>query len=231
MVIFPRTRYGKCDIWLSQSLRKDLCSQPILLDLPRPPEVYPWIDRKWDDRCEFQIENDSIKIVVDGQITESRISDHLADSDKDGLPDPVEARLLTDLRNPDSDKDGLPDGKDCNPLTPRHAKTDDVIEIRQAVFSALCATSNSQDAVVIVERGDFADQEYYGFSGYVLRSPQARMGFINIVVIEVKVESPTTATATIADWEGNLAASKHEAKLKKIDGKWVVTEFKMTWIS
>ena len=153
------------------------------------------------------------------------------DSDKDGLPDSVEACLLTDLRNPDSDKDGLPDGKDSNPLTPKHSDANDVMEIRQAVFSALCATGNSQDAVVIVDRGDFAKQEYYGFGGVVLRLPEIRTGFINIVAIMVKIESPTSATATIADYEGPLAASGHEAKLKKINGKWVVVEFKMTWIS
>ena len=229
--IFPWTRYGRCDIWLSRSLEKDLWSKPILLDLPKPPEVYPWTQTRWNDKCKFQIKNDSIKIVVDGQIIESRISSHLVDSDKDGLPDPVEARLLTDPKDPDSDKDSLPDGKDCNPLTPKHKKTDDVIEIRQAVFSVLCATSNSQDAVVIVEKGAFAKQEYYGYGGVILRSPETRNGFVNIVNITVKIESSTTATATISDWEGILAASEHEAKLKKINGKWVVVEFKMTLIA
>jgi hypothetical protein len=47
----------------------------------------------------------------------------------------------------------------------------------------------------------------------------------------VDLISTTTATATISDWEGNLAASGHQAKLKKLHGKWVVVEFKMTWIS
>ena len=232
--IFQWKRHSAvAEIWICKSLEGDLWSQPILLDLPGIPEFYPFSHtyRRWDDKCSFQVKNGSLKIVVDGQIKESRISDHLVDSDKDGVPDPVEARLLTDPRNPDSDKDGLPDGKDSNPLTPKHSDANDVMEIRQAVFSALCATGNSQDAVVIVDRGDFAKQEYYGYGGAVLRSPQTRNGFINITGIRVKIESPTTATATISDWEGMLAASGHEAKLKNINGKWVVVEFKMTWIS
>jgi hypothetical protein len=222
---------GVAETWICKSLGEDLWSQPIFLDLPGIPEFSPYRKRNWSEKCELQVKNGSLKIVIDGKTIKSRISDHLVDSDKDGLPDPVEACLLTDLRNPDSDEDGLPDGKDCNPLTPKHNDINDVTEIRQAVFSALCATGNSQDAVVIVDRGDFAKQEYYGFGGVVLRSPEIRTGFINIVAIMVKIESPTTATATIADYEGPLAASGHEAKLKKINGKWVVVEFKMTWIS
>ncbi len=221
------------EIWICKSLGDVLWSQPILLDLPGIPEFYPFSRklRKWDDKCSFQIKNDSIKIVVDEKIWESRISDHLTDLDGDGLPDLVEARLLTDPNGPDSDKDGLPDGRDCNPLTPKHNDTNDVTQIRQAVFSAFCATSNSRDAIVIVDRADFAKQEYYGYGGVVLRSPQSRDGFVNITGIKVNLISPDTATATISDWEGNLAASGHLVKLKKLHGKWVVVEFKMTWIS
>jgi hypothetical protein len=221
------------EIWICKSLGDVLWSQPILLDLPGIPEFYPFSReyRKWDDKCSFQIKNDSIKIVVDEKIWESRIRDHLADSDKDALPDHVEERLLTDPNNPDSDNDGLPDGRDCNPLTPKHNDTNDVTEIRQAVFSVFCATSNSRDTIVIVDRADFAKQEYYGYGGIVLRSPEIRPGFVNITGIKVNLKSPDTATATISDWEGNLAASGHLAKLKKLHGKWVVVEFKMTWIS
>ena len=221
------------EIWICKSLGDTLWSQPILLDLPGIPEFYPFSlkHRKWDDKCSFQIKNNSIKIVVDEKIWESRITDHLMDSDKDALPDLVEARLLTDPNNPDSDRDCLPDGKDSNPLTPKHNDTNDVIQIRQAVFSTFCATSNSRDAIVIVDRDDFAKQEYYGYAGIVLRSPRSRDGFVNITGIKVDLKSPDTATATISDWEGNLAASGHLAKLKKLHGKWVVVEFKMTRIS
>jgi hypothetical protein len=169
-----------------------------------------------------------------------------ADSDRDGLPDLVEARLGTSPREPDSDGDGTPDGQDSNPLTPKHKGQGDLGEIRQAVFSVLFATSGSQDALVIVEGArpkgaddakaglpgeHFASQEYYGHAGLVLRSPQIRRGFVNVTGLSVKIESPTTATATINDWEGGLAASGHRATLKKLHGKWVVVAFHMTGIS
>lgn len=232
--IFQWKRHSAvAEIWMCKSLGDVLWSQPILLDLPGIPEFYPFSRkfRKWDDKCSFQIKNASIKIVVDEKIWESPISDHLVDSDKDALPDHVEARLLTDPNGPDSDRDGLPDGRDCNPLTPKHNDTNDVTQIRQSVFSILCATSNSRNSIVIVDRADFAKQEYYGYGGIVLRSPESRPGFINITGIKVKLKSPDTATATISDWEGCLSASGHLVKLKKLHGKWVVVEFKMTWIS
>jgi hypothetical protein len=232
--IFQWSRHSAVpEFWICKSLGDVLWSQPILLDLPDITEFYPFIRkyREWDDKCSFQIKNDSIKIVIDEKIWESRISDHLVDSDKDALPDLVEGRLLTDPNDPDSDRDGLPDGRDCNPLTPKHNDTNDVTQIRQAVFSVLCATSNSQNAIVIVDRDDFAKQEYYGYGGVLLRSPQSRDGFVNITSIKVNLISTTTATATINDWEGSLAASGHLAKLKKLHGKWVVVEFKMTFIS
>lgn len=231
--IFQWKRYGREDTWLTRAVEKEKWSRPILLYLPRMPTLWPYrhTGLKWDDKCSFQIKNDSIKIVVDKQIWESRISDHLADLDRDGLPDLVEARLLTDPNNPDSDKDGLPDGKDSNPLTPRHSDSNDITEIRQVVFSFLFATSNSQDALVIVGGADFAKQEYYGFGDFVLRSPEIRRGFVNITGIKVKLKSPDAATAYIGDYEGSLAASGHVAKLKKLHGKWVVVEFEMTWQS
>ena len=45
---------------------------------------------------------------------------------------------------------------------------------------------------------------------------------INIVDITVKIDSPASAAATISDYESNLAGSTHEAKLQKINGKWIV---------
>ena len=147
------------------------------------------------------------------------------------MPDIVEARLLTDSQNPDSDSDGVPDGKDTNPLTPKQKETNDITEIRQAVFSALFATTSSQNAIVIVNRDEFAKQEYYGFSGTVLRSPESRQGFVNVTSIDIRYQSDDSATVGIGDYEGSMAGSHHEAKLKKIDGKWVVVEFSLRGVA
>ncbi|MBM4038761.1 MAG: hypothetical protein FJ290_09620 [Planctomycetes bacterium] len=237
---FAWKRFGQEDLWLTASLGKGQWAQPILLNLPLPET------RDKEPECQLEVKGGSVRVALDGRKLATTLKDLAADADRDGLPDLVEARLGTNLKEADSDGDGVPDGQDPNPLTPKHKGGDDLHEIRQAVFSVLFATSGGQDAIVIVERerpegaddGDapppkehFASQGYYGHPGFVLRSRQIRHGFVNVTGLAVKVESPTTATATIADWEGNLAASGHEATLKKLHGKWVVVAFHMTWIS
>jgi hypothetical protein len=228
--IFPWNRYGTQDIWLSFA-EKDFWAEPVLLDLSGMPHLARVAAQAYDKKCLLRIQDDSVTILCDGNTVKSTIRGSLRDSDSDGLPDVVEMRLLTDSNNPDSDKDGIADGNDSNPLTPRHEDSNDAVEIRQAVFSILFATSSSRDAIVIVDTGDFAKQEYYGYAGVVLRSSQIRKGFTNITGLAIKLESPTNATATISDWEGTLAASVHEAKLKKFNGKWLVVEFMLTLIS
>jgi hypothetical protein len=229
--IFPWNRYGKQDIWLTSSAEKDSWAQPILLDLPGMPYLVRVSDRVHDKKCQLQVEGDAVTVTCDGKTVRTSVGKSLTDSDSDGLPDIVEARLLTGPNNPDSDKDGIVDGNDSNPLTPRHEDSNDIVEIRQAVFSVLFATCESRDAIVVVDGGGFAKQEYYGFAGTVLRSAQKRKGFVNIMYLTVNLESTTSANASISDWEGPEARSVHEAKLKKIDGKWVVVEFMLTIIS
>jgi hypothetical protein len=229
--LVPLNRYGKVDLWLTSLNEDNQWSSPIFLNLPGLPEPRRLSETTWNIQCKLQVEGDSFKIECDNRTYKSQISDHLKDTDKDGLSDIVEVRLLTDPYNPDSDEDGLPDGEDSNPLTPRHKQADDITEIRQAVFSILFATSNSKNAIVIIDRGDFAKQEYHGFGGVVLRALEHRDGFVNVTSINIKYQSDDSATATISDWEGSEEASTHEAKLQKINGKWIVVEFRMTMIS
>ena len=225
------SRYGGLDLWLTSSLENNVWSEPIFLNLPDFPGLSMSRTERENAIGKLQVEGDVLKIIYNNVTYETRISDQLKDTDKDGLPDIVEARFLTDAKNPDSDGDGVADGKDSNPLTPKQKDANDTMEIRQAVFSALFATSNSRNAIVIVDRGEFAEQEYYGFAGAVLRAPSHREGFVNVTSIDIRYQSKTEATARISDWEGNMAASVHEVKLKKINGKWVVIEFQLTRIS
>ncbi len=225
------SRYGGLDLWLTSLLENDLWSEPIFLNLPDFPGLSMSRTEREKAIGKLQVEGDILKVVYNNVTYETRISNQLKDIDKDGLPDIVEARFLTDAKNPDSDGDGIADGKDSNPLTPKQKDVNDTMEIRQAVFSALFATSNSRNAIVIVDRDEFAKQEYYGFSGAVLKSSESRQGFVNLTSIDIRYQSEDAATVWISDWEGNMASSVHEAKLKKINGKWVVIEFRLTLIS
>jgi hypothetical protein len=231
--IFAWDPYCTKDIWLTCSQEKGSWSKPILLHSPDMPALIAMTRDAPDKAFRLQVKGDSVTVTCDAKTAKSSIAESLKDSDKDELPDIVEARLHTDPNNPDSDQDGVPDGSDSNPLTPKHKKSDDITEIRQAVFSAFFATSDCRDAILIVDNGDFAKQEYYGYGGFVLRGPKIREGlvFVNVTEFIVKIDSPTTATAHICDWEGNMAASVHEARLKKINGKWVVVKFMLVEIS
>jgi len=229
--VFPWRRYGRQRMWLTSSEDGENWEQPIALDLPEMPRLVRTSERTFENECTLDIDNDIVVVTCDGWPYETSIKESLKDSDADGLPDIIEADLKTDPIVSDTDEDGVADGRDSNPLIPPHSNSSDESQIRQAVFAVLFATSSSTDAIVIVDRGQFAEQEYDGFAGPVLRSVENRDGFVNITNMTVTLESPTAATARISDWEGSLAASMHEAKLTKINDKWVIVEFNLTMIS
>jgi hypothetical protein len=242
--IFAWAFYGTSDIWLTSSkihyigskpiLQRNIWSEPILLNAPAILNLIDMAKSGPDKTLRLEVKGDTVTVTYNGKTATASITESQKDSDKDKLPDLVEARLYADPDNPDTDNDGVPDGSDSNPLTAKHKETDDVTEIRQAVFSVLFATADCRDAIYIVDnayKGDYAKQEYYGYGGFVLRcSPKSRQGFVNVTEIGVNIESPTTANAYIGDYEGNLAGGTHVAKLKKINGKWVVVEFALVEI-
>lgn len=143
------------------------------------------------------------------------------DGDADGITDAVEQKLGTDASQADTDRDGIPDGRDGNPLTPRH-RPDETTEIRQAVFAAVVGVSNSRTSLLVVDSGEFARQEYYGYSGPILKVPAMRPGCFNLTDLRVTRTSPTTAEVWYADYEGNLAASSGQVIVEKKHGRWVV---------
>ncbi|MBN1974320.1 MAG: HEAT repeat domain-containing protein [Sedimentisphaerales bacterium] len=220
-------KYRQEDIYLTSQIKDDNWSEPVLVNLPDTPATLDYHNTKWN----LQIEGDSFKITYNDKTYESKISDELKDTDKDGFPDIVEARLLTDPKKSDSDGDSIPDGKDSNPLTPKHNETNDITEIYQAVFSVMFATSNSRNAIFVVDRGDFAKQEYYGYAGPVMRIAKHIEGIVNLTSIDIKYQSKDEATVDISDHVASESASGHDVKLKKLHGKWVVVSFEMTWIS
>jgi hypothetical protein len=54
---------------------------------------------------------------------------------------------------------------------------------------------------------------------------------ISFSVSEIKVLSPTSATAIGGYYEASLSSGGYSIKLSKVDGKWVVRERSMDWIS
>ncbi len=230
-------RFGKALPYATTQTAEGGWEAPVLLDAPDLNKA------AFAQGREIERDGDAVFLRAGNDVIRIDTDVAARDSDKDGLPDVMERLFGTDPANVDTDKDGGLDGADAAPMTPPVKLAGDEAEIRQAVFAVLLATSNNRDAVVLVEdapgrekteppgKPEFTRQEYRGFGGCVLRSERTRNGFVNITRLGVRMDSPTTATANISDWEGPEAASVHEAKLKKIHGKWVVTEFKIARIS
>jgi hypothetical protein len=248
--VFLWYRFGQQMIYVTH--RKDGADwvRPVLLNTP--PDTKRFLGLPKLDAIKAEGDIVQLRLEAEGRM---RVDLKMVapDADKDGIPDRIEKILGTDPEKPDTDGDGINDGADGNPMTPKAGMNDDAAQIRQAVFTTLFATSNSRDMIVVVENAKevgkleiltndvedagnpeppaFARQEYRGFAGHIVRAPRTREGFVNITKFDVKLDSPTEATVNITDWEGGLAASGHEAKLKKLHGKWVVVKFGMTWIS
>lgn len=225
--VFRWRRYGANRLWLTERTGKGPWGEPILLPIPAGT-------RK--SKISLKVAGRKHVVVIDGKAHSFTLDEVLADADKDGLPDGVEQVLGTDPKRADSDGDGTPDDKDPCPLTAKRKKADDdVAQIRQAAFAALFATCGSRDAVVIVPGGGrnakFADQEYRGYAGPVLKSPKIRRGFVNLTGLDVVLTSKTTAVVRIRDYEGNLASSTHKAHLRKLHGRWTVVSLRLTMIS
>jgi len=89
------------------------------------------------------------------------------DTDHDGLPDVVEARLGLDPAKADTDGDGIPDGKDANPLAKPNPAPSDRKRLLQAVFSALYGGDPSPDPILVMLEPQYW-QEFYGARGRVL---------------------------------------------------------------
>jgi hypothetical protein len=85
--------------------------------------------------------------------------------------------------------------------------------------------------LLVLEGTGLERQEFFGYSGWVVPSAERQPGRINLAGMEVTLTSPTTAEATVTDWEGMLAASGHRARLEKKHGRWVLVQFGMAWIS
>jgi hypothetical protein len=108
----------------------------------------------------------NIANLLDKPITLS-LADLRKDSDHDGLPDLVEARLGLDPHKADTDGDGIPDGKDMNPLAAPDRSGSDRVRLLQSIFTALYGKDEAAEPIIVIlDRDQW--QEFHGAHGRVL---------------------------------------------------------------
>jgi len=163
------------------------------------------------------------------------VADLLRDSDADGWTDIEERWMGTDPGRSDSDGDGIPDGRDVCPLyaPPATESSDEDARILERAVFALFGLAESHYALLVDEGS--RPVQFSGLLGPVLygkRQP-TDMAKSGGVYVRWKITGRTAdaATVEIDDYEGPLAASGSELKLRKVDREWVVVSCRMLWIS
>ena len=248
--IFTWYRLSKPNFWITQKIENDTWLPPILLNVP---ELFTtaW----WDAKFTLGIDGDKFIVKAEGKTISFNLKDQLIDSDNDGLTDIFERAIKTDPKSPDSDDDGILDGKDGNPHIPRTKEHNTIMDIRQTAFFALFAISNSQYSISIVNTNEnimqildedsIAEQEYYGYGGFVLRYSKIKDCTIkkkikaNIILdryaiktkLKVDMISENNAIVTFGNLISPLGGGGGKLILKKIRGKWVVVGIGETWVS
>jgi hypothetical protein len=164
------------------------------------------------------------------------------DSDRDGLTDVQEYRMMTNPEAADTDGDGTPDGKDRNPLAAPHPLSP-VQEIRAAVLKTLMEReSPSGDMAIFLCNGPQDRQEFQGLRPVILcltpdeRSEyDKRFGLMGIWAGQMKdviiAEDEQSATANCEYYYSGTAGAGWLAKLRKVGGQWQFEGWKGGWIS
>jgi hypothetical protein len=161
------------------------------------------------------------------------------DSDGDGWTDIEEERLGLDPKNKDTDGDGIPDGQDiCPNFAPKpDEENDEDVQILQKAVTAEYGLSKSR-ALLLVEPGSKRFQ-IWGYRGPVLflediqkrkaKHPHPE----GAIFVSWKITEKTNnkATVSLSDYEGPLAGSSIDLKLRKFGTEWFVTGTGGGWIS
>jgi hypothetical protein len=165
------------------------------------------------------------------------ISAVTVDSDGDGWTDVEERRLGLRPDRVDSDGDGIPDAADVSPqYAPSPTESEDVEAtiLARTVFAGYGLTGAR---AVMLAKGNSRPLQLWGLGGPVLFGVDRADwivkygGALPLLNWKLSHLSETDATVVIGDFEGGLAAAGYTARLRKIQGEWIVVSYRMDWIS
>lgn len=257
--IMAGTMLGSLDLYLTTTSRtpdnKNSWTKPLLI--PRPiyrgvsdPKLV-FVDKE-TLRFTFTQGEPGPRGLMEGQLTPVPASPKLGrlvwnlslqelrrDSDGDGLTDIEEQRLGLDPVRADTDGDGLVDGRDaCPDFAPPASKAGDEEEaqIIQRAFLAMYGLTGSRQLLFV--EPETKRVQLWGYAGPILyRANLARFrkkypeGYVIVSWAVKKKKGEDEAVVSLSDYEGPLAASGRDLKLKKVGGEWFVVESMGGWIS
>ena len=160
------------------------------------------------------------------------------DTDGDGWTDIEEQRLGLDPKRADTDGDGVSDGRDVCPdyAPPASEARDEDAQIVQRVFFAMFGLSGSR--YILFAGGERPKRvQFWGYGGPVLYGGDLKEfrrkypeGSVSVSWSVGKKEKGEVVVS-LSDYEGPLAASGQDMRLRKIGGEWFVVELLPGWIS
>jgi hypothetical protein len=181
------------------------------------------------------------------------LADLRRDTDGDGLTDLLERRLATNPKAADTDGDGLSDAEDGNPLVAPPPSLTDEQQIVQAAFAHLYRGDKSLQ-VKLVSVSAIPALELYGYGGPVLwLTDEEHKRFRDDVGCGPESvtfsghervgdkwvpKSPVTfadggerARVEVSTYRDGLWGAGYHGILRKVEGRWVLIEWEMDWIS
>ena len=158
------------------------------------------------------------------------------DSDGDGWTDLEEARLGLDAHRRDSDGDGIPDGQDVSPNKAIQVNpNDEDYKILQRALFAVFGLGGSRHLLLVAN--ETVPVEIPGNKGPVIFGEnvpswtgKGRQGGV-FVKWRIRKRSADLVIVEIVDYEGPLAASGQDVRLKRIGNEWYVVSRRTTWVS
>jgi hypothetical protein len=226
--------YGRWSLFLTwRTSPNEPWTRPFLV----PVDVDPWTTASVRDAGNGRLrvtfaKTEATTLPLPGPY-EIVLADITRDRDDDGWTDLEESQLGLNPRLSDTDRDGIPDGRDA---TPRYSARgaagtgEDEQILHRAIFCAFGLTDAPY--ALYVEPGS-QQLQLRTAAGPVFYEPPGRRDRADVVKVSWRIleRHADSATVTISDYEGPLAASSWVLELRRIGTEWVVANRGMSSIS
>jgi hypothetical protein len=239
--LLPEARFDRINSLLTENIGKIVTYRPVIAperatETDVDPEVAELIPLRPGKEVKLRVHGSAAYAeLADGVSRKAVAAVLIFDTDEDGLPDDVEARLGTDPKEADTDGDGFSDGVEVrsgyNPLGPGRLRDDSVLApVDEAILSGVpleqptfAGTETPNLAVDEVDLVDDAETPTFRLSG------KARPGeTVTVFVYSYLPVVLTTTAGSDGNWnyelDSSLGDGEHEVYVTITDDTGKVRE-------